>query len=169
MADNTRVIEVVPYNPEWRMHFENMKEKLQNDLGDLILAVEHVGSTSVEGLYAKPIIDVDIVMESYDVLPAIIERLEDAGYVYEGNLGVEGREAFKAPEGSLVKHHLYECPKDGKGYLEHIAFRDYLRANEEARREYGLLKLRLAEQYRNDIDSYSLGKTAFVTSVLQRN
>ena len=67
-----------------------------------------------------------------------------------------------------MKYHLYVCPKDGKGYLEHIAFRDYLRSNEAARKEYGSLKDKLAEQHRHDIDSYCDGKTEFVTTILRQ-
>ena len=64
-------------------------------IGDLILTIEHVGSTAIEGLSAKPIIDIDVVIESYAMLPIIIDRLGNEGYVHEGNLGVEGREAYK--------------------------------------------------------------------------
>lgn len=128
-----------------------------------------MGSTSIEGLSAKPIIDLDLVMDSYDVLPAIIERLQQYGYVHQGNLGIEGREAFKrVMDDEFMKYHLYVCPKDGKGYLEHLAFRDYLRSDEAARQEYEKVKLHLVEQYRYDIDAYCEGKTAFVTSILRK-
>ncbi|TDF95027.1 GrpB family protein [Paenibacillus piri] len=169
MAERTRVIEVVPYDAEWKIQFERIKEMIVGYIGDLVLAVEHVGSTSVEGLSAKPIIDLDVVMDSYDVLPTIIERLEQAGFEHQGNLGIEGREAFRRTyDDGFMKYHLYVCPKDGKGYLEHIAFRDYLRANEEAKKEYEALKQRLAEAYRYDIDSYVDRKTAFVRDILNK-
>ncbi|GGH27027.1 hypothetical protein GCM10008013_28220 [Paenibacillus segetis] len=168
MAERTKVVEVVPYNPEWKIQFEQIKSMITGYIGDLILAVEHVGSTSVEGLSAKPIIDLDVVMDSYEVLPEIIERLEKAGFVHQGNLGIEGREAFKRTcEDGFMKYHLYVCPKDGKGYLEHIAFRDYLRANESAREDYEALKLNLAETYRYDIDNYCDNKTEFVKGILK--
>lgn len=168
MAERTKVVEVVPYNPEWTTEFEQIKTMIMNYIGDLILAVEHVGSTSIEGLSAKPIIDLDVVMDSYDVLPDIIERLEKVGFEYQGNLGIEGREAFKRThDDGLMKYHLYVCPKDGKGYVEHIAFRDYLRANESARKDYETLKLILAETYRYDIDNYCDKKTEFVKDILR--
>ncbi|TCZ69293.1 GrpB family protein [Paenibacillus albiflavus] len=169
MTHKRRVIEVIPYNPEWKAEFEKIQEMIFSYIGDLILTIEHVGSTSVEGLSAKPIIDLDVVIESLDVLPSIIERLEQEGYEYEGNLGTEGREAFRRRyNDGCMKYHLYVCPKDGKGFLEHIAFRDYLRANESARKDYELLKIKLAETYRYDIDNYSLMKTEFVADVLNK-
>lgn len=169
MPEPTRVIEIVPHNPHWKKEFEKIKDMINSYIGDLIIKIEHVGSTSIEELSAKPIIDLDVVMDSYDVLPEIIERLEKVGYEYEGNFGVEGREAFKRPqEDGFMKYHLYVCPKDGKGYLEHIAFRDYLRQNEAARKEYEVLKINLAKKHKYDIDSYCDKKTEFVKSILNK-
>ncbi|ACL69025.1 uncharacterized conserved protein [Halothermothrix orenii H 168] len=151
------------------MEFKKIKNKILKYIGNLILSVEHVGSTSVEGLAAKPIIDIDVVIEDMSVLPDIIKGLEKAGYEYEGNLGIEGREAFRRiKKDGLMKHHLYVCPKDGKGYLEHIALRDYLRENKDARREYEELKLKLARKYRNDVDTYCIKKTDFINSILSK-
>lgn len=169
MAEKTRRVEVVPYQPEWKTEFNRLRGMLEGCLGDLVLTIEHVGSTSVEGLWAKPIIDVDVVMESYAVLPAIIDRLAEAGYEHQGNLGVEGREAFRpVEENGFPKHHLYVCPQDGRGYLEHIALRNYLRTNEEARQAYQALKLRLAVNHRYDVDQYCENKTAFIQTILDK-
>lgn len=169
MPDKTRVIEVVPYNPEWKKEFEKIKAMINNYIGDLILAIEHVGSTSIDGLAAKPIIDLDVVIESFNVLPTIIERLAKVGFEHEGNLGIEGREAFKRIfNDGFMKYHLYVCPKDGKEYLQHIAFRDYLRINESARKEYEELKLKLADTFRYDADNYCNHKTEFVRKILDK-
>lgn len=169
MVERTRVIEVVSYDPVWKEQFQQIKSMIEGYIGDLILGIEHVGSTSVKGLSAKPIIDLDVVMEDYSILPSIIDRLSKEGFEHQGNVGIEGREAFKRtfPD-EFMKYHLYVCPKDGKGYLEHIAFRDYLRSNEVARKEYALLKEKLAEQHRHDIDSYCDGKNEFVTTILRK-
>lgn len=169
MVERKKEIKVVPYNPEWKTEFEKIKTMINSYIGDLILTVEHVGSTSIEGLSAKPIIDLDVVIDSYDILPSIIDRLAIKGFEYEGNLGTEGREAFnRTVDDGCMKYHLYVCPKDGKGYLEHIAFRDYLRANGTARKEYEKLKLMLARTYRYDIDNYSDKKTEFVREILRK-
>jgi GrpB-like predicted nucleotidyltransferase (UPF0157 family) len=169
IAQKTKIVEVVPYDPEWKVEFDRIREQLLSYVGDLIITIEHVGSTSIEGLAAKPIIDLDLVMDSYDVLPQIIERLQQHGYEHQGNLGIEGREAFERRQADeFMKYHLYVCPKDGKGYLEHIAFRDYLRSNVVARQEYSEVKQHLAELHRYDMDAYCEGKTAFVTSILSK-
>jgi GrpB-like predicted nucleotidyltransferase (UPF0157 family) len=169
MVTKTKIVEIVPYNPEWKNEFEKIKAMINDYIGDLILRIEHVGSTSIETLSAKPIIDIDVVIDSYDVLPDIIDRLEKVGYLHEGNLGIEGREAFQRTfDDSFMKYHLYVCPKDGKGYLEHIALRDYLRTNEAARKEYEALKINLAEIYRYDIDNYCDRKTEFIRTVLNK-
>ncbi|WP_037290596.1 GrpB family protein [Saccharibacillus sacchari] len=170
MAERTRFIEVVPYDPAWPEEFEKISNALKEWIGDLLIRIEHVGSTSVEGLPAKPIIDLDAVMKSIEVLPEIIERLRLQGFEHQGNLGVEGREAFHPTRDlGFMKFHLYVCPPDGKGYLEHIALRDYLRRHDEARDEYARIKKRLAEAHRTDIDAYVDGKTAFIRQVLRKS
>lgn len=165
----TKVVRIVPYNPVWKDEFERLRQKLTDHLGDIILKVEHVGSTSVEGLAAKPIIDLDIVIESYDVLTEVIIKLQELGYEHEGDLGIEGREAFrKVKKDDFMKHHLYVCPENSRTYREHIALRNYLRENEEAKQEYAELKKCLADKYRYDVDNYCKEKTDFIEGILAR-
>ena len=108
----TRNIVVVPYDEKWKLRFEEIARELHAVLGELTLSIEHVGSTSVPGLAAKPIIDIDVVIEDESKLKAVIGALAKIGYQYEGNLGIPGREAF-GYEGKthLMEHHLYVCPK----------------------------------------------------------
>ena len=151
----TKKVIVTPYDPKWKDSFALLKQRAENALGDLAIAVEHVGSTSVEGLSAKPIIDLDIVIEDYSVLNEAIKLLSKIGYIYEGNLGIEGREAFDyIDEEPLPKHHLYVCPKNSKELARHITFRDFLRSTPEAVSEYGRVKEEAARLYPNDIDGY---------------
>jgi GrpB-like predicted nucleotidyltransferase (UPF0157 family) len=169
MPNPARRIEVVPYDPAWKTAFEDLKAMLEGILGDLALAIEHVGSTSVEGLAAKPIIDIDIVMESYDVFPAIVARLAGAGFEHRGDLGIAGREAFKRTfDDGHMAYHLYVCPRDGREYLQHIALRDYLRTHDDARDEYAALKQANAEKFRHDIDGYIEGKSGFIRGILNK-
>lgn len=162
-------IEVVPFDQNWKVEFRRLKEMLEGILGDIPIAIEHVGSTSVEGLAAKPIIDLVVVIESYADLPKVIDILAKHGYEHRGDQGVEGREVFKRSfKDDFMTYHLYVCPKDGKGYLEQVAFRDYIRENEEARNEYAALKYRLAKEYRNDREAYCDNKTEFVTGILKK-
>lgn len=162
------IARVVPYDPEWKNEFPKIEAMIVGCAGDLIIGVEHVGSTAVEGLASKPIIDIDVVIDSYDIFPAVKDRLSEIGFEHEGNLDVEGREAFKRTfVDDFMPYHMYVCPKNGKGYLEHIAFRDYLRNHPEAMKAYGELKMRLAEQFRTDITAYVNAKHNFVQNILK--
>ena len=142
---------------------------IQGYIGDLIIKTEHVGSTSVEGLSAKSIIDIDVVIRDVNVLPQIIERLENFEYIYQGECGVPGRHAFQQKFEEDVKYHLYVCTKDAIGYIEHIAFRDYLRKNNEARDEYAQLKIQLANKFKLDIDGYCENKSSFIDKILKKS
>lgn len=169
---------VEEYNPLWAEEFNKLKTVFENHLGDLFISIEHVGSTSVKGLAAKPIIDLDIVIEDGEkILQQVIQKLEKLGYRHRGDLGIIGREAFKRDsqkvpfDGSDRKwmyHHLYVCIKDCVSLLNHLNLRDYLRENESSRNEYGKLKLELAEKFPNDIDSYIEGKTNFIINILEK-
>lgn len=102
----TTHVVVLPYDPKWKDDFTAIQAELEAALGDLALGIEHVGSTSVEGMAAKPCIDVDVVIPDNSVLGEVIERLAVIGYLHEGNLGIEGREAFRyADKPDLQLHH----------------------------------------------------------------
>jgi len=158
---------VVDYDPTWPAIFERLRATIWPVVSDVALTIEHVGSTSVPGLAAKPIIDLSVVVQTETDIPVAIERLASLGYVHIGNLGVESREAFSNPDG-LGSHHLYLCPRDGLGLANHLAVREYLRSHPEAAREYGELKKQLAKAFPDDIDSYVDGKTDFLLKILQQ-
>src|SRR5580704_4136126 len=159
-------IEVVDYDPRWPKTFERLRSRIWTALRDLALSVEHVGSTSVPSLAAKPIIDISIVVrDRSDVQPGI-SRLATLGYVHRGDLGIEGREAFANPDG-LPMHNLYLCPRDSVALANHLAVRNYLRTHPEAASEYGELKKRLAERFPHDIDGYIDGKTTMLLTMLR--
>ena len=159
-------VEVVDYSSHWPSEFEALAAPIRAALGDLALAVEHIGSTSVPGLAAKPIIDLDVVISSRLKLPETLARLAALGYVHRSNLGIPGREAFHwiGPK----RHHLYVCAVDTPSLRQHLLFRDYLRAHPAEAQAYGELKKRLAEQHRNDREAYGLAKTDFATRILSR-
>lgn len=157
---------IVDYDPSWPELFELLREKIAGVVGELALTIEHVGSASVPGLAAKPIIDIDIVIDEHVDPSSIIRRLETLGYAHEGDGGIPGREAFSPPPGGPC-HHLYLCSETCPAYLEHILFRDYLRSHPDAATAYGELKKQLAERYRTDRVGYGREKTEFVTGILQ--
>ena len=163
-----RVI-VMPYNEEWKKSFSDIKNELDDALGDLALSIEHVGSTSVEGLSAKPIIDIDVVIEDISKLESVIAALEKIGYRHEGDLGVPGREAFKYDgKEHLMKHHLYVCAKEAKELKRHLAFRDYLRTHADAVEAYGKVKEEGARLYPEDIDKYIEYKSTVIEDIYNK-
>jgi GrpB-like predicted nucleotidyltransferase (UPF0157 family) len=159
------MILVVDYDPEWPRTFAALRDYVQGAVADLALAIEHVGSTAVPGLAAKPIVDLDVVVPAGRVTEAIA-RLTALGYAHKGDLGVPGREAMRHPP-HLPRHHLYVCPAGNLALANHLAVRDRLRADAACARAYGDLKKRLAIQHAEDIDGYVAGKTAFILDVLR--
>ena len=157
-------IVVVPYDPEWPARFAAIRARIEPALGDSAIAIEHVGSTSVPGLAAKPVIDIDVVVASLRDVPVAIERLATVGYRHRGDLTVTGREAFWSPEGS-VPHHLYVCPSGVLPLRNHLALRHHLRTHPEAVAAYGELKLRLAAEL-DDVDAYIEAKTPLILGFL---
>ena len=151
---------VRPYDKAWESAFEAIKKELTDALGDLIIGVEHVGSTSVRGMSAKPIIDIDVVIKDYSVFDEVVCRLGAIGYIHEGDLGITDREAFKYSEKThLQKHHLYVCPQYSAELHRHVTFRDFLRCNPEAAKTYSSVKERAATLFPDDVDKYIKYKT----------
>lgn len=163
---SAKYVVVEPYDKAWKSDFEKIKKELEAALGTSALRIEHVGSTSVPGLSAKPIIDIDIVIENNAVFPAVSDALSGIGYRHEGDLGIAGREAFKYDgKEHLRKHHLYVCAQDSAELKRHISFRDYLRSNEKAAAEYSRIKEEGAAKYPYDIDGYIEYKAPFIERI----
>ena len=162
----TKHIVVEPFDEHWRLDFLKIQNELTDALGQLAISIEHVGSTSVQGLSAKPIIDIDVVIKDYNALKDTISALEKIGYQYEGDLGIPGREAFRYDgKDHLKKHHLYVCPADSPELKRHIAFRNYLRTHPDAVRKYSLIKEEGAKKYPDDIERYIEYKSPFIEGI----
>jgi GrpB-like predicted nucleotidyltransferase (UPF0157 family) len=161
-----RTVVVVDYDAEWPRRFEELRARIWPVVSDVVIRIEHVGSTSVPGLAAKPIVDMTIVVGGRSDVPPTIERLSTLGYRHRGNLGIEDREAFDHHT-DVPPHHLYVCPEGTIGIVNQLAVRDYLRAHPDAARRYGELKKQLAAKFPTDIDSYVFGKTDFILEVLR--
>ncbi len=165
----TAKVTVLPYDPGWKADFEKIKEEIKGVAGDLIAAVEHVGSTSVEGMSAKPCIDIDVVIKDYSVFDDLVRRLEKIGYIHEGDLGIKDREAFRyTDKPHLAAHHLYVCPLYSAELARHIAFRDFLRNNPEAAVKYSRVKETAAEMYPDDIDKYIEYKSPCIAELYEQ-
>ena len=150
-----RKVIVVPYNEQWKTDFEIIRKYLLTAVKDTAIGIEHIGSTSIEGLSAKPIIDIDIVIKDYSVFDKVVERLATLGYIHEGDLGIKDREAFDySGSTALPEHHLYICPEFSAELRRHIAFRDYLRNHPEAVTRYSRIKEQGARNFPDSIDDY---------------
>ena len=175
MSAKRRIVIADP-DPAWAHQFEELAEALKSALGPLALAIEHVGSTSVPGLPAKPILDIDVVIDSPDRLPAVAEALGMVGYRHIGDLDIAGREAFtgdgaKVPtdgKGTLwPAHNLYVCAQDSAELAKHLAFRNALRARPDVAQAYAQVKRDLADQFVDDVYAYAEAKGYFVAGVLR--
>ena len=169
VPEGRKHVVVRPYDASWAQDFLDIRRELEEALSGLALRIEHVGSTSVPGLSAKPIIDIDVVIRDGSVLPAVIEAMESIGYHHEGNLGIPGREAFKY-EGKehLRKHHLYVCTQDSPELRRHIIFRDFLRENPDAVLRYSTVKEEGAARYPYDIDKYIEYKSPLIEEIYRK-
>lgn len=157
---------VVPYDEQWKTDFEEIKQYLLTAIKDIIIRIEHIGSTSVEGLSAKPIIDIDIVIKDYSVFDDVVNSLAALGYIHEGNLGIKDREAFDYKgNADLPKHHLYVCPEFSDELHRHIAFRDYLRSNSDAVQKYSKVKENGAKLFSDSIDDYIAYKSPCIEEI----
>ena len=165
MGRDADPVAICDYNPAWANQFADLSARIVASLQSIVLRIEHVGSTAVPGLAAKPIVDMDVVLPSSVDLPRAIRLLADLGYVHEGDLGVSGREAFRCPSGE-ARHHLYVLIEGAAELRRHIAFRDALRADAVLRDEYAQLRRLLAAQYPGDREAYTQGKSTFIEAVI---
>lgn len=161
-------VELVEYDPAWREHYEAEVERLRTIAGDRLLGFEHIGSTAIEGLAAKPIVDLLAFVEDLDAADALVPRLEAHGYEYRPDGDVRGRRFLAKGPRSARTHYLSLAPRDGEFAREKLAFRDYLRANPDVAAEYDALKRRLAAAHPEDRSAYTEAKGAFIRDVLDR-
>ena len=152
-----------PHSPIWVREFHRLKENYDLVLGSLITRIEHVGSTAIRGISAKPILDVDLVISTKADFPPVKEELEKIGYQHVGDLGILDREAFKRKDKRVplsnktnewMEHHLYVCVDGTRELKRHTSFRDYLNGNEDARIEYETIKKDIERQSGGDREVY---------------
>ena len=159
-------VQLSPYNPAWHELFEAEKITLLNNVGDYIFDIEHIGSTSVPGLSAKPIIDMIASVENLSVYTQLIEPLTKLGYEFMPERVFDDRVFLpKGPRDNRT-YHLSLVVKNSRGWKEPIAFREYLRSYPVEREKYQALKENLAQQYPNDRASYTKAKAYFIEQSL---
>ena len=173
---NKGLVKVEKYNPEWQEEFNKEKKNLKKIFGDVAISIEHVGSTSVVGLSAKPIIDIAIGVDSLkDIAKVKGKILKFSHYsIKENNADGEILMRRGAPiklgedKPSFITHFIHIMEIDGRKYKETLAYRDYLRKNKEVLKEYDDLKQKLAVKYQNDRKAYTKAKDEFIKSILHK-
>ena len=160
-------VAVEEYTPAWRDAFERERSSLVAALGPVALAVEHVGSTAVPGLCAKPVIDIAVGAESLETGRGAIPALTALGYEFKGEAGIPGRHFFAKGSRDDRPHYVHVEPLAGELWRNHILFRDYLRCHADEVMVYAQLKRDLAKQFGNDRASYALAKDGYIERVLR--
>ena len=163
-----RAVEVVAYQPVWRAQFEEEAAVLRALLGPQIVSVHHIGSTSVPGLAAKPIIDVLVQVRDIEAVDGLDAQMRAAGYLPRGENGIPGRRYFRRETAGRHTHHVHVYQVGHPRVRDHLAFRDYLAAHPAQAAAYGALKQELAARYPRDIDAYQAGKGAFILMLVER-
>jgi GrpB-like predicted nucleotidyltransferase (UPF0157 family) len=158
------VVKVIPYQSAWRRLYLKEEQLLHSAVGASVLEIQHVGSTAIPGLPAKPIIDIGIAVQSFEEGAACIQPIERLGYVYRGENGIPRRHYFR--KGSPRTHHIHINEIASADWQNLILFRDYLLNHPEAVREYAALKLALAERYPQDREAYLSAKAPFIEKII---
>lgn len=161
-------VTVVDYDPSWPQRFREERDRLCGALGEAALAIWHIGSTSVPGLAAKPVVDVLVAARSLEEVDAAEPRMRELGYECLGEFGIPGRRYFrKGGDERTHQVHVFDAG-DRENIVRHLALCDYLRSHEEARDEYAALKRSLARRFPYDIEGYCDGKDRFVRALEAR-
>ena len=163
-----RNIVVVPYDPVWPELFRREAAALRAIFGSELIAIHHIGSTSIPGMSAKPIIDSMPVVRDIQQVERFDSVMIQRGYEPRGENGIAGRRYFVKGGDASRTHHVHAYEPGNPEVARHLNFRDYLIAQPEEARQYAGLKLELARQFPHDIEGYIAGKDAFIKGILHR-
>ncbi|RIK40819.1 MAG: hypothetical protein DCC55_13765 [Chloroflexi bacterium] len=161
-----KVVALHPYDPAWPRLFQEEAARLQAAIGRYVLDIQHVGSTSIPGLAAKPIIDLAVAVANFEEAAVCIEPMERLGYEYRGENGLPRRHLFV--KGTPRTHHVHINEIHSADWQQQIAFRDYLRARPDLTGEYARIKQQLARQFPTDRRAYTEQKSGFIFNVLRK-
>jgi GrpB-like predicted nucleotidyltransferase (UPF0157 family) len=164
--DPNETFDLSEYNPDWPVMFQQESERIIEVMADEAIEIEHIGSTSVPGLRAKPIIDILLVVEAFAPLEEYKRRLEPLGYYHHSHENDAERLFFW--KGVPRTHHLHIVEYATWEHQRHLIFRDYLRAHPDIARWYENVKQELATAFKSNRPAYTRGKTAFIKSIMAR-
>lgn len=158
-----RKVDVVSHDPNWRKVFEVESRQITDTLGKNVVAIHHIGSTAILGIYAKPIIDLLVEVKDIVKLDQQNSLMESLGYSVMGEFGIPGRRYFrKNDQAGNRTHHVHTFKVDSEQVERHLAFRDYMIAHPDDAQRYSKLKRKLARKYPTNIDRYMDGKDEFI-------
>jgi GrpB-like predicted nucleotidyltransferase (UPF0157 family) len=158
------VVRLAPHSARWAALFDEEARRLREAIGEYVLDIQHVGSTAIPGIVAKPILDIAVAVSSFEEAVVCVEPVVRLGYEYRGENGIPRRHYFT--KGEPRTHHLHMVEINGKDWKEMIAFRDALLHDPKLADEYALLKAELARRFPKDREAYTEGKAAFVAAVV---
>ncbi|MDQ0483928.1 GrpB family protein [Guptibacillus hwajinpoensis] len=161
-------VQLNEYNDEWESQFEYEKERMIAALGDKIAGIEHIGSTSIKGLKAKPIIDILIGVEDLRVTADLVQPLNEIEFEYVPKQEFTDSRFFRKGLWGQGTCHLHICEIDRTEWIEKIVFRDYLRKHSNVAEEYALLKSELATIYKDDRSTYTKQKEPFIKDTIRK-
>ena len=165
-------IKLFPYNPKWEKLFEKEKQLLKKTFGDTIIGIEHIGSTAIPGVPAKPIIDIDVGVESLEIARSMKKQFEKLGYCHrpftpkKTKEGLKWEELYaKGPEANRT-HYVHVTVYENNYWKNDLLFRDYIRKNSVRAGQYTKLKEKLAKKYHNNREAYTRNKEQFINDTL---
>lgn len=164
-----RKVEVVPHDPRWKDAFEAEAERVAEALGENVVAVHHIGSTAISGIYAKPVVDMLVEVRDVAEVDGRSSSMESIGYEVMGEYGIPGRRYFRKDDREGIRTHQIHAFEAGSGeVVRHLSFRDYMLAHPADAQRYGELKRRLAEEHPQSFDEYMDGKDGFIKEIDRR-
>lgn len=167
--DTGQVI-IVDYNPQWPQMYEQEKARIQDVIGEYLIDIQHVGSTSIAGLSAKPIIDIMAVVRDISLVEQCVKSLEALDYFYQGEGGIPGRHFFRKPidkSHTARTHHIHMVDKGHEQWAMYQLFREYMLLHPESVRQYDILKRELAIKHGSDRAVYTAAKAPFIESIIR--
>ena len=159
-------VQLSVYDSAWPRVFAEEKERLQVSLAGSVLDIQHIGSTSVPGMPAKPILDIGIAVKNFELVAECVPTIEQLGYTHKGENGIPRRHYFV--KGAPRTHHVHMFELENDEWTNHLLFRDYLIENPDAALEYARLKQELARRFETNREAYQAGKSDFINAVLQK-
>ena len=162
------VVKLSKYNPKWKTLFEEESALIFSAAENFIIDIQHIGSTAIPDVVAKPIIDILAAIDSLSNISKIIEPLKKIDYIHRGEQGIPGRHLFVKGGEGFRTHHLHVVVKNHQEWTKHILFRDYLRANPKEADKYSRLKQVLLKKFEFEREKYTTGKSEFIEKIIKK-